>query len=167
MFIHKYHPNVLYHLNSRFRCHAIISLISCFCTFAIIETLFRPGLVFETGLTSMLSYKASCSSLLIRLFIYTICLIMTVCAIAIVPNKQYFWSKFGRNTMNVYMLHMIVIFTLSWIFLEPLRNSFIGIIGSVALVPGLCLLLFSDSVNAVMSIVLLKNFRWTNRVIRD
>lgn len=165
IFIRKNYPNLLYHWNSKYRKIAVIILITCFCIYAIGESRF-PGLVYQTGLTSMITTQTSYFNLFVRLFTYAICLIMTFCLISIIPNRKYSWSRYGRNTMNAYMLHMVVIFILSWICLEPIRSSYVGIIGALIVVPAFCSLLFSDWLNIAMSIILLKNTEWRNRVIK-
>lgn len=45
--------------------------------------------------------------------LYLIRIVASTCLIAIVPNKNYWFSKYGSRTMNAYLLHMLIIFPIS------------------------------------------------------
>lgn len=47
----------------------------------------------------------SITAMFIRLGVYGLCLIMMASFFALVPNKRYFFTNFGRNSLYVYLLH--------------------------------------------------------------
>lgn len=81
-------------------------------------------------------------------------LTMSICLMMVMPNKELGFSRYGSRTMNVYMLHMAIIFPLSWYYLRPVMDEWYGYLLYVVVVPSLCLILFSKRVDDVMKIIL-------------
>ncbi|WP_445488603.1 acyltransferase family protein [Niallia sp. 03133] len=48
-------------------------------------------------------------AIFIRLFFYVLSCMMIYCFFACVPNKQYFFTKLGKNTLYVYLLHGFIV----------------------------------------------------------
>lgn len=120
----------------------------------IILQSYKPGIVFHTGFTT--GYSLSLLGGLSRLFTYMICIAMSIAMIVIMPNKELWFSKYGTRTMNVYLLHMCIVFPLCWYISEPFRNDLSAYILSLLIVPLLCCLLFSKPVDSFMKKVLFK-----------
>ena len=86
---------------------------------------------------------------------YVLTVIMSISLIAIMPNKKYWFTKFGTRTMNVYLLHMTIVFPVCWYLLRPYMHCWYGYVLYVAVVPAVVvILLFSDFVDKKMHAVL-------------
>ncbi len=98
-----------------------------------------------------LNFKAAC----FKWFLYIIRIIACTCLIFVVPNKKYWFTEYGSRTMNVYLLHMLVIFPLSWGLLYNYRNEWYGEVAFFLLIPLLCSLFISSAVDRFMKKILL------------
>lgn len=81
-----------------------------------------------------------------------------VCIIVLMPNKEYWFTKYGSRTMNVYLLHDTFIFLLCWGFLYNYRYEWFGLLSMFIGVPLLCSLLFSTPVDKFMKRILFTNY---------
>ena len=120
----------------------------------IILQYYKPGIVFHTGFMSW--YGLSLYGGLSRIFTYTICIVMSISMIAIIPNRELWFSKYGTRTMNVYLLHMCIVFPICWYICEPFRNDLLAYIVSLFIAPILCCLLFTKPVDSFIKKILLK-----------
>lgn len=71
-----------------------------------------PGCCYETGF--MNSHGLSIFGLIARWLTYAINILLSIGFIMIMPNRKIWFTRFGTRTMNVYMLHMSLIFPLCW-----------------------------------------------------
>lgn len=85
---------------------------------------------------------------------YILVVAMSLSVIKLMPNREYGFSRFGSRTMNVYMLHMIIVFLMSWNLLKPVMHEWYGYILYVVVVPALCLFLYSRTVDSFMKRIL-------------
>ncbi|OWV16419.1 hypothetical protein B7990_11810 [Fibrobacter sp. UWB4] len=87
---------------------------------------------------------------------YALTTVMSVSLIAIMPNKKYWFTQYGTRTMNVYLLHMSIVFPVCWCFLRPFMHCWYGYVSYAVLVPLFVIFLcFSDFVDKEMKKVLL------------
>ena len=84
--------------------------------------------------------------------------IACVCVIVLFPNKEYWFTKFGARTMNVYLLHIIPIFIICWGVLYDYRYEWYGLLVYFVGVPLLCTLFFSLPIDRIMKKVLLFDY---------
>lgn len=84
--------------------------------------------------------------------------IACVCVIVLFPNKEYWFTKYGARTMNVYLLHIIPIFIINWGVLYNFRYEWYGLLVYFVGVPLLCTLFFSLPVDKIMKKVLLFDY---------
>ena len=77
-----------------------------------------------------------------------------ICVIIIIPDKEYWFTKYGSRTMNVYLLHAIPIFTICWGCLYYYRYEWYGLLTMFVGVPLLCTLFFSSPVEKFMKKIL-------------
>lgn len=80
------------------------------------------------------------------LFIILICLSL----ISVVPNKEYKFSMYGARTMNVYLLHMLIVFPICWGFFYRHTDNVALSMLNIAIVPMSGLLLFSNTANKII-----------------
>ncbi len=113
---------------------------------------FNPGFCYSTMFVS--SHGLHIGAFIARWIAYPIALALSLLLIFIVPNKKYWFSKYGTKTMNVYLLHMIVVFPLSWWLFRPIMNEWYGLLIYVVGVPFLCLFLFSEFIDKIMKHIL-------------
>lgn len=83
------------------RKKAVFVMSICILIYVIAQTSF-PGIVFATGFTN--GYGLHLSGLIFRLFTQIMCIIMSLSMILIIPNKQFWFTRYGSKTMNVYLL---------------------------------------------------------------
>ena len=81
--------------------------------------------------------------------------IASVCVIVLMPNKEYWFTKYGSRTMNVYLLHVIPIFVICWGLLYDFRYEWYGLATLFVGVPVFCTLFFSAHVDRIMKKILL------------
>lgn len=75
------------------------------------------------------------------------------------PNKKYFFSEYGMRTMNVYMLHMLIVFPFSYGIFSKQPDSIAFMICNSIVCILLCMIFFSDLVNKCMYAIL-GNKKW-------
>lgn len=129
---------------------ALIMFI-CILIYITAQT-FKPGIVFATGFTG--GYGLHLGGLAIRLFTQVMCVVMSLSMILLMPNKQYWFTKYGSRTMNVYLLHMLIIFPVCWHYCTPIMHTWYGYIIMILVVPMTCCLLFGSWVDKVMRKIL-------------
>ncbi|MEK4199384.1 acyltransferase family protein [Cytobacillus sp. FSL K6-0265] len=101
---------------------------------------FNPNINYEWLLGSKpysVVDDASISSMLIRLGFYLLSLMMMACFFAFVPNRHYSFTKLGKNTLYVYLLHGFFV----RIFRESEVQDFFNDPRSFLLLAGLALVL--------------------------
>lgn len=81
-----------------------------------------------------------------------------VCLIVLMPNKEYWFTKYGSRTMNVYLLHDTLILLICWGLLYNFRFEWVGLLSLFIGVPLLCTLLFSSPVDKFMKKILFSNY---------
>lgn len=100
----------------------------------------NPGINYEWLLGSKpyaVVDEASMSSMFTRLGFYIISFIMVVAFLTFIPNKQYFFTNLGRNTLYVYLLHGFFV----RVFRESDVQDFFNDVESFLLLAGVSLLL--------------------------
>lgn len=135
------------HTPAKWRCvlFACIALYLLLCM--IFEGLAYKSsfyLCFASGLSSVAQITIS------YFFILPICLLL----ILSVPNKESVISKFGSRTMNVYLLHMIVVFLLCYGVFSHLNDSVLIKVLNSLLACIVCFFFFSDVVDRIMKKIL-------------
>ena len=81
-----------------------------------------------------------------------------VCVIVLMPNKEFWFTKYGSRTMNVYLLHMIPIFIICWGGLYDYRYEWFGLSSLFFFVPMLCTLFFGKQIDILMKKVLFNDY---------
>lgn len=108
-------------------------LFSCACI---------KGLAYKSGfyLSTGLSVRSLAGFVISYLFIIVICISL----ISIAPNRCFKFSSYGSKTMNVYLLHMLIVFPLSWgLFSRYMDNLPMSLL-NVIIVPVSGIFLFSN-----------------------
>lgn len=117
-----------------------------------------PGFCYGTGFIGC--HGLSIVGLAFKWANFILTLVMSISLIMIMPNKELGYSRYGSRTMNAYMLHMSIVFPLSWYYFRPFMNEWYGYILTVAVVPAICLVLFSKKVDDMMKSVLTLPDKW-------
>lgn len=144
--------SLLEHCKDKYVKQAWLLFIGCLLFYVFAQWM-RPGVVYETGLT----YNPGLSLYhwVLRLGTYAVNLLMCICLIIIVPDKPLWFTKFGARTMNAYMLHILIVFPLSWLVLLPYMHEWWGYAAYVIGTPLVCCILFSKPIARIMNKVLL------------
>lgn len=143
------------------RKKAVFVMSICILIYVIAQTSF-PGIVFATGFTN--GYGLHLSGLIFRLFTQIMCIIMSLSMILIIPNKQFWFTRYGSKTMNVYLLHMLIVFPICWHYCTPFMHTWYGYTTMIILVPLLCCLLFGTWIDKMMrKILFLNNYPSSNK----
>ena len=94
-------------------CSALaVTFISCFLLFGVLEL--PPGMLYlsrnyqyyDIGLTGKTALWAAMG---LRLLFYVLSAMMIAALLILMPRKEVFFTKLGRNTMTVYLLHFFFI----------------------------------------------------------
>lgn len=130
-----------------------ICMILSIILYIILQT-YKPGIVYYSGF--MTGYFSHHIGGAYRLFTYVICIIMSLSMIAIMPNKKMWFSQYGSRTMNVYLLHMCIVFPSCWYICENIRHDLLAYIICLFIAPLLCCLLFCKIISRFMNRILLR-----------
>jgi len=122
--------------------------------FYLIITYYIPGFPYQTGF--MESHGFSIYDFSIRWATYGLSILLSISMIMIMPNKKMWISQYGSRTMNVYLLHMSIIFPLCWGVFRPFMNVWYGYILYIFFVPAICSLLFSRRIDVIMKQILMR-----------
>lgn len=137
-------------VKSRILCVCILSLY----TFCCIKC---EGLVWNSGFYLVCGTGMNGIVRIILSYIFISSLAFAI--IFSVPNKNYVFTKYGMRTMNVYLLHMLIVFPISYgVFSKQPDNISMIFFNSIVCV-FVCALFFSDTVNRCMEFVL-TNKKW-------
>lgn len=129
-----------------------ISIFAFSMIIYIVLCYLKHGFCYGTGFMS--SHGFSVVGFLSRWLNYGLSTIMAICLIMIVPNKEIMITKYGTRTMNVYLLHMSIIFPICWWLMRPIMHEWYGYCMYIVVVPTICLLLFSKTVDKIMKPIL-------------
>ena len=141
----------IYHASSKIKSYGLCIFLLCNIVYAILCYVF-PGFCYGTGF--MGSHGLSIIGFTGKWGNFILTLVMSVCVILLMPNKQYSITRYGARTMNVYMLHMSIVFPLSWYCLRPIMDEWYGYVLYIIAVPTLCTFLFSQEVDRFMKSIL-------------
>lgn len=147
VWLKEHYNEQLYNINRSKRILAIGSF-SALCGIYLVANVLHPGIVYGTGFVS--GFGLSISGMLIRIFTIMMCMAMCLSLIIAVPNKEYWFTKYGSRTMNVYLLHMLIVFPICWYFTAPIHDTWYGIAINAIGVPLLCTTLFSERIDNLM-----------------
>ncbi|MCE4048500.1 MULTISPECIES: acyltransferase family protein [Bacillaceae] len=86
-----------------FKIGAILIFVSCFAVFYNFPDINHQWLLGSKPYDVLAS--SSFEAILVRLGFYLLSFLMIFCFFACVPQKQYFFTRFGKNTLYVYLLH--------------------------------------------------------------
>ena len=118
----------------------------------IIMCMWKPGFCYGTGF--MASHGMSLYGFVQMWGNFVLTLLQSMSVIMLMPNRPLFFTKYGSRTMNVYMLHMCIIFPLCWYLMRPIMNEWYGYALYIIGVPCLCMFLFSKPVDSFMQCLL-------------
>ena len=116
-----------------------------------------PGLAYKSGF--YLAFSSGLSATIQTAGSYVVISLICVLLLLSVPKEQKWYSKYGARTMNVYVLHMIVVFPICYGIFAHLTSGIPFRLLNSLLAVGICLMFFSDSVNKIMQALLSKP-RW-------
>ena len=111
---------------------------------------FRPCLTFATAFND--GYSGNINGLMLRIALQFTIVLTGYCILKVFPNKETFYTKYGKRTLYVYLLHGLVVLPFAYIVFPSFGvATFIGKILMI-LVPTLCcIFLFSETVYKYMS----------------
>lgn len=150
-FLHEYYLHKIYSISTRQRIYAAVIFILAVVAYIVADCIV-PGIVYITGFTG--GFGLSAGGFILRVFTQCICIVMSLALIALIPNRQLFFTKYGLRTMNAYLLHMLIVFPLSWGIGTILFDRWYGYLWNILVVPFICLLLFNEKIDTVMRKIL-------------
>ena len=106
------------------------------CILWLIVLSFKPHLVFATSFTR--GYGTGCVQLLFRLFVQVSVFIMSLCVLRLFPNREMWYTKYGRNTVNVYLLHGLIILPFAYVVFPRFEEGCIAQKIVMILLPTFC-----------------------------
>ena len=141
----------------------IWSLIFSTIIFAyLIICYYKNGFCYGTGFMQIHGF--SIFGFVCKWLNFMLCLLLSVSVMMIIPNRKLWVSSYGSRTMNVYMLHMSIIFPLCWWLMRPIMDEWYGYLLYIFVVPFVCSFLFSEKVDMFMKPILaLPNKIFTKR----
>ncbi len=114
------------------------------------------GLTYSSGFYLMPGQ--SLNSILGFIFNYICITAISVILILIVPDKEYKFTKYGSRTLNVYLLHMAIVFPISWGLFSHLEFTLLNALLNVAVTSLLCGLFYTDCIDFYMTCVMKRRY---------
>lgn len=126
-------------------------LTICILTYVLIVTVY-PAAVYDTGMTY--NPGLSFGHWMLRCFTYMINTAMVISLLFVTSNNKFWFTKYSPRTLNVYMLHMSVVFPLCWLIMPEFMYEWYGYLFALIIVPTISCVLFSKPIDRIMSILL-------------
>ena len=133
----------------------IILLITLLLYFACCVK--SEGLAWKSGL--YIAFGSSSEDIIQMSLSYFFMLLIPFLIIFSTPDIHYRFTRYGERTMNVYLLHMFVVFPLSYGVFAKISDDTFGIVSNSLLCVLTCLFFFSNVVDKWMKKVL-HNEKW-------
>ncbi len=95
--------------------------------------------------------------IVLQMMSYLIIMPLCVTLVCSMPRKEVWFSRFGSRTLNVYLLHMLVVFPVCYGIFSHLGYSVELIVLNCMLAFSICLLFFSATVDRKMKYLLKTN----------
>lgn len=83
----------------------------------------------------------------LRAFTYLICGLLSVTLIVAVPDKRYWFTKYGARSLTPYILHPIVLILVCWNWAVPVMTTWYGYVIYLLLVPLFCMMLANKHID--------------------
>lgn len=117
---------------------------------------FVGGLAYKSGfyLSTSSSIVTIAQFLASYVFIMSIC----VCLIKAIPNTANQISQYGGRTLNVYLLHMVVVFPLCYGVFKQLEYSLLSVVLNSFLSCLVCSLFFTKPCDMIMKRLMIKQY---------
>ena len=90
-----------------------ISLIFLFIIFALSLYNIRINNIFFSAFTPITNYNHKINMLFTRMSGYLISIIISIGLLFLIPVKRYKFTYIGENTMNIFLLHMFLVFPIN------------------------------------------------------
>jgi fucose 4-O-acetylase-like acetyltransferase len=123
---------------------SILSLVSTDLNYAIAYA-FTPFKGYSSLTTQKLFLRFA-----LRIIGFLCSIIISFCFLFIVSQKHTRYTHFGKNTLNVYLLHMFFVFSIDWLFNQFNFNVFFMVITSISMSTILTISLSSNFINRLM-----------------
>lgn len=125
----------------------LLALVTIFA-FWMCFIYFNPGLTYATVFTYGYSSIMGC---LLRIALEITILLTGYLIICIFPNNELWFTKYGSRTLNVYLLHGMIVLPFAYMVFKPFAVAEWYMRILMILLPAvLCMFLFSRSVDRVM-----------------
>ena len=126
-------------------------LAACFAFWTAV-IIVHPGLTYSTSFAVPYSGN-NVLQLLLRISLQLTIAFIGWCIIHIIPNKNVWYSRFGRNTMSVYLLHGIIVLPFAYLVFPPFADaSILQRFLMIALPVVCCIPLFTTKVNKILNL---------------
>lgn len=78
--------------------------------------------------------------IVVRILTYIACTILSISLILSMPNKQYWFTKYGSRTMTPYILHPLLLYIFSWNLAIPFMDKWYGYMFYMLVIPALSMM---------------------------
>lgn len=89
---------------------------------------------------SFVRYYTGIIGIAIRTFNYVVVTILSISLIVSMPNKQYWFTKYGSRSMTPYILHPLLLYTFSWNLAIPIMDKWYGYVFYMLVIPALSMM---------------------------
>lgn len=92
-------------------------------------------------------YNAGWHDVVYRLFTYLVCTVLSVTLIVSMPNKQYWFTKYGNRSMTPYVLHPFFLYLFSFNLAIPIMDKWYGYVFYLLVIPALSMLTVNGKID--------------------
>ena len=78
--------------------------------------------------------------IIVRFLTYLACTVLSIALIVSMPNKQYWFTKYGSRSMTPYILHPLLLYTFSWNLAIPIMDKWYGYVFYMMVIPALSMM---------------------------
>lgn len=112
--------------------------------FITIMVLYFAFFCFNRGIHLFISfshhYDGNWHAMPYRLFTYLVCAALSVALIVSMPNKQYWFTKYGSRSMTPYILHPLLLYIFSFNLAIPIMDKWYGYVFYMLVIPALSMM---------------------------
>ena len=85
-------------------------------------------------------YNGNWHRIFYTVFTYLVVTVLSLSLILSMPDKEYWFTKYGSRSLTPYLLHQLIIYTLSWTLAVPIMDKWYGYVFYMLVIPALCMM---------------------------
>lgn len=119
--------------------------------FVITLALYMLAFLYERSIhtytTFSHSYDVYWYGIVVRFLTYIVCTVLSISLILSMPNKQYWFTKYGSRSLTPYILHPLLLYIFSWNLAIPIMDKWYGYLFYMLVIPALSMMTVNSKIH--------------------